>query len=442
MNKKHDTFNVNVGVRLGKMGEWAKMTTIPKSVCSGINELDKISCKLDAVLSSMADGFFIIAADWKVTYANKVVLSHPTAGDIVGRNILYQYSRVRPLLNGLLKARKYHIPARCEAFVDFAGIWLELNIHPLPEAELAVYARDVTQEKQNQIALQEKFQSAFNSGSVLMTISTIEDGRYLAVNDCFLETLGYSRQEVLGKTSQELGLFANYEDRTRLYELFKSLGRIVNFSIDVRDRAGELHAGLFSVEMIRSQDEPCWLASLIDITREKRLQDTLEAANLALQRKADVDGLTGIYNHAYLMNSLEKEIDRAKRYGTALSIVMIDIDNFKSFNDTHGHLVGDQVLKNVAEYMKESLRGIDVMGRYGGEEFMLVLPSINQRGALDVAERIRLGIASSGFASKELHISVSAGVAEFNGQTKDALIQAADYNMYIAKRKGKNRVEG
>jgi diguanylate cyclase (GGDEF)-like protein len=254
--------------------------------------------------------------------------------------------------------------------------------------------------------------------------------------------MGYQRQEVIGKTAQDLGLFANYEDRTRLCELFKSLGRIVNFSIDVRDRAGNIHAGLFSVEMIRSQNEPCWLTSLIDITREKRLQETLEAANLALQRKADVDGLTGIYNHAYLMNSLDKEMDRAKRYGTALSIIMIDIDNFKTFNDTHGHLVGDQVLKSVAEYLLDSLRSIDVTGRYGGEEFMLILPNTTRIGALDVAERIRLGIASAGFTAKTLSISVSAGVAEFDGQNKDALIQAADYNMYKAKRKGKNRVEG
>ena len=424
------------------MGERENMSTSPQSVCPGISELDKIACKLDAVLSSMADGFFIIADDWKVTYANRVVLSYPAAGDIVGKNILHQYSRIRPLLKGLLKARKSKVPVRCDAFIDFAGIWLELNIHPLPGAELAVYARDVTQEKQNQLALQEKFHSAFNSGSVLMAISTIDDGRYLAVNDCFLETLGYQRQEVIGKTARELGIFANYEDRARLYELFNSLGRIVNFSIDVRDREGKIHTGLFSVEMIRNQNEPCWLTSLIDITREKRLQETLEAANQALQRKADLDGLTGIYNHAYLMNSMDKEIDRAKRYGTALSIVMIDIDNFKTFNDTHGHLVGDQVLKSVAEYLLDSLRSIDVTGRYGGEEFMLILPNTTRIGALDVAERIRQGIASSGFTLRELRISVSAGVAEFNGQTKDSLIQSADYNMYKAKRKGKNRVEG
>ena len=167
------------------MGERENMSTSPQSVCPGISELDKIACKLDAVLSSMADGFFIIADDWKVTYANRVVLSYPAAGDIVGKNILHQYSRIRPLLKGLLKARKSKVPVRCDAFIDFAGIWLELNIHPLPGAELAVYARDVTQEKQNQLALQEKFHSAFNSGSVLMAISTIKDGRYLAVNDCF-----------------------------------------------------------------------------------------------------------------------------------------------------------------------------------------------------------------------------------------------------------------
>ena len=124
------------------MGERENMSTSPQSVCPGISELDKIACKLDAVLSSMADGFFIIADDWKVTYANRVVLSYPAAGDIVGKNILHQYSRIRPLLKGLLKARKSKVPVRCDAFIDFAGIWLELNIHPLPGAELAVYARD------------------------------------------------------------------------------------------------------------------------------------------------------------------------------------------------------------------------------------------------------------------------------------------------------------
>ncbi|HWR30418.1 MAG TPA: sensor domain-containing diguanylate cyclase [Negativicutes bacterium] len=403
---------------------------------------NNVKVKLDAALAYITDGFFIIDEAWNVSYANHPVLSYFSTQGFVGKNILCDFPRVGKLLRGLLRAKTRQVPVRCDAHIEFADTWVELNIHPLPEGELAVYARDISKEKKQQALLEEKFEIAFQSGTVLMAISTVDEGRYLDVNRTFSEVLGYTRQEAIGKTSLELGLFSNPQDRVRVRELYEDLGRVVNFAIDIRDKAGGIHSGLFSVEGIRSQDQACWLTSMVDITREKRLQETLEDANRALQLKVDVDGLTGLYNHAFLMNALEKEMERSSRYGSPLSVVMLDIDKFKKFNDSYGHLVGDDVLKGMAEMLQFGLRNIDIAGRYGGEEFMLILPNTGRAGALNVAERLRMEIAKATFTPAGLKITISAGVAEMSGEKLGELIRVADERMYDAKRNGRNRVEG
>ncbi len=428
------------------MKEPARTVAMPKTPM-GKTRMDcdreyEMRARLDAAMSYISDGFFILDNEWNVFYANRPILCHPLVPDFVGKNILRDFPKSGPLLRGLLRAKRSGNRVRCAAHIEYADIWLEMNVHPLPDGELAVYVRDITEEKKRQALLEEKFARAFQSGSVLMAISTLEEGRFVDVNRIFLDVLGYSRAEVVGKTSQDLKLFANPEDRERILSLFKELGRVINFALDIRDKAGNLHAGLFSVEGIQTHDQGRLLmTSLVDITREKRLQETLEETNRALQRKADIDGLTGLYNHAFLIDALEKEIERSRRYGGALSVVMIDIDHFKKFNDSYGHQVGDAVLKEVAGLLQAGSRTIDVAGRYGGEEFMLVLPNTKSTGAYEVAERIRRKIAASEFTPAGRKITISAGVAEFGGQKLDALIHEADERMYAAKRHGRDRVE-
>ncbi len=155
------------------------------------------------------------------------------------------------------------------------------------------------------------------------------------------------------------------------------------------------------------------------------------------------DGLTGVYNHAHSMGMLEAEIGRAERYGTPFSLIMADIDDFKRINDTYGHLAGDYVLQNVSRLLEMSLRTIDLVGRYGGEEFIVILPETNAEQAGLTGERVRKAIESGGFIheGRKIELTISVGVATYQtGMDLPAVIKIADDNLYKAKKRGKNRV--
>ena len=171
-------------------------------------------------------------------------------------------------------------------------------------------------------------------------------------------------------------------------------------------------------------------------------REQLETANRVLQLRADTDGLTELYNHVFLMKTLETEIERSRRYGTALSVVMLDIDHFKKINDTYGHQLGDTVLIETAKLLRQPLRASDTAGRYGGEEFMLILPNTDRDGALALAERIRSSIETTPFTATQLQVTISAGIAAWNKQKLVELIQTADNWLYEAKRNGRNQVIG
>ncbi len=178
------------------------------------------------------------------------------------------------------------------------------------------------------------------------------------------------------------------------------------------------------------------------------------------RRMANTDGLTGLYNHRHLQERLQQEIERAERYGRPLSVVMADLDHFKSFNDAFGHPRGDELLMAVARTLRHLSRASDILARYGGEEFTLVLPETSAADALVLAERVRQCIAAldtgemidSASTRRDAGIlpvrevvrpsvTLSLGVASLSrGETKEVLIEAADAALYDAKRAGRNRV--
>lgn len=162
-----------------------------------------------------------------------------------------------------------------------------------------------------------------------------------------------------------------------------------------------------------------------------------------IYRMTIIDGLTQIHNKRYLMETLEREIPRARRHGRPLSVVMFDIDHFKRINDTYGHLAGDYVLKELATLVKSRLRPDDVVGRYGGEEFCALLPETPVAGAAAIAEDLRRRVQERRFVFEGEHIpiTVSLGCAELSGEMDVlSLLKAADERLYEAKRGGRNRV--
>lgn len=178
----------------------------------------------------------------------------------------------------------------------------------------------------------------------------------------------------------------------------------------------------------------------------KRLQE-LESDNLRLVENANCDPLTGLYNRRYFQDHFERELSRARRFQYPLSLLFVDVDHFKSVNDRHGHAAGDSVLRKMAEVFRGASRGIDCICRYGGEEFVFLVPETDLSGAKRLAERLRQLIADWDFQllddNQPLQITVSIGVATMDPRRpldKELLIQMADQSLYTAKRGGRNRV--
>lgn len=183
-------------------------------------------------------------------------------------------------------------------------------------------------------------------------------------------------------------------------------------------------------------------------TRIQHVQDELgeknrqlQEANLALYDKSVRDSLTGLYNHQYIHEAMATEIEQAKRYGNRMTVIMFDLDDFKQVNDGFGHPSGDEVLKDVAGIFSDCVRKSDIIGRYGGEEFTLILPQTDCQHALELGERIRRIIEGYSFLKGAYHAHASAGIAEYQaGDDVKSLIARADKHLYTAKKMGKNRV--
>ncbi|TRZ96990.1 MAG: diguanylate cyclase [Dehalococcoidia bacterium] len=188
------------------------------------------------------------------------------------------------------------------------------------------------------------------------------------------------------------------------------------------------------------------LVEAIDAALEKwRLMQQSRANQDELERLANFDSLTGLHNRRAILHRLDEHIKQVRRYEGELSLLMLDIDYFKKVNDQCGHLIGDEVLENVAVLMQQNVRNTDSVGRYGGEEFIIVLSETDLSSALIVAERLRKAIETAEMRGSEgntFGITVSQGVSSYKlGEDAVSLISRADDALYRAKQNGRNRVE-
>ena len=195
------------------------------------------------------------------------------------------------------------------------------------------------------------------------------------------------------------------------------------------------------------------LVRVRSLLRIKHLHDELQAKVIELQRTKEelrhlsiTDGLTGLYNYRHFKEHLLQELNRAQRHKLNISVVMIDIDHFKQYNDKNGHPAGDLVLKEIAYLLKANIRNIDLAARYGGEEFSLILIETDKSPAGIVAEKIRKLVEGHGFACESAQLdgklTISTGVATFpeDGEDFDTLVSQADQRLYRAKEAGRNLI--
>lgn len=176
------------------------------------------------------------------------------------------------------------------------------------------------------------------------------------------------------------------------------------------------------------------------VTHLREGREELAAINVALETLSVTDGLTGLFNHKHLMETLANEVARAQRHKHPLSILMIDVDHFKEYNDRFGHQMGDKLLAEIAALFKKTTRAIDYAARYGGDEFLLLLHEVASVDAMQLADRVRSGVASARFGPGDTRVTVSIGVASYpeHGNTSEAVIASADAGLYKAKRSGRN----
>jgi len=189
-------------------------------------------------------------------------------------------------------------------------------------------------------------------------------------------------------------------------------------------------------------DQVCLI--IYDVTDVAINRRQLQAANAELQRLSNTDRLTGLYNRGHWEEMLRLDYARHRRYGSQAALVMLDIDHFKAINDSYGHQAGDAVIQQVAELIRQSPRGTDVAGRYGGEEFVLLLPDTDKHGALMFAERLRYLVESCDVRHEQhrIRFTISLGVADLSAPSSGhaQLIEWADSALYASKAAGRNRV--
>jgi diguanylate cyclase (GGDEF)-like protein len=214
--------------------------------------------------------------------------------------------------------------------------------------------------------------------------------------------------------------------------------------------AAAVAGGDLSVDLpVEGRDEVALLTevfnSMVADLRQSRAElDEAHAAlkeqNAELEQISMTDALTSLYNRRYVMGEFEKEINRAKRHGRKLAVLMMDVDRFKQYNDTHGHQAGDEVLRGMGVVIRDATREPDIPARYGGEEFIVLLPDCGIDGAVDAAERVRARLAEEVFEGRTVTASLGAAEYPTHGETPKELIAAADAALYEAKAEGRDRV--
>ncbi|HEY41478.1 MAG TPA: PAS domain S-box protein [Dehalococcoidia bacterium] len=308
---------------------------------------------------------------------------------------------------------------------------------------------DITEQKQ----AEELFRTVSLNAPCGMYVAV--DSRFVFVNPQFLEDMGYSQEELLDTETLNL---VHPDDRAMVrqnaIDMLKGT-RSTSYEFRCISKTGETKWFVETAVPIQYQGKRAALGNILDITERKqmeeelakyhaRLEDMVEDRTAKLEeaeRMANTDALTGLFNHRYFQERLNEEIERCSRFGDIFSLIFIDMDLFKVYNDTYGHLAGDEILRLLGQVITHSIRTIDIGFRYGGDEFAILLPGTPLTGASRVAERIRQGIKSA-TGDKGTSQSCSLGIASWptDGLTREETTRAADAALYDAKQNGRDRV--
>ncbi len=269
-------------------------------------------------------------------------------------------------------------------------------------------------------------------------------------NKAVSQIMGYDGSEALGRTFEEnlrhsyatgSGVKADDDDVEGMVKRAKESMKTKGFSTFESDTVG----GKWNqVSRLKTSEGYTFLYST-DITKLKSTENSLRDALRYVKKLAETDSLTGISNRRHFMESGRVEFERSTRYGHALAVLSLDIDHFKSVNDTYGHQAGDRVLEAICRCCQKVLRNSDIFGRLGGEEFSILLPEADEKGACETAQRVLKAVSELKveYEEKVITFTTSIGVAQISKNCEDLemLMKQADEALYQAKHNGRNRLE-
>ncbi len=427
--------------------------------------------ELRALFSSMEDVVLVIDREGvyrKIAPTKPGMLVKPPE-ELLGKNLrdvfpAEQAKTFCGVVNQVLDTEQ-NTQIEYELIIGGQTMWFQTNISPLSEDSTLWVAHDITKRKQMEEALhaaEANYRSIFENATVGIYQSTPQ-GRFLSINPVMARIFGYdSPLEMLENISSiEKQYYSNMADRHEFQRLMTEHGEAHEFTSLNVCKDGRLIWVQENARAVRDDrgDILYYEGFVTDITGRRqaeeelrRAKDALETANSelieALEREkllACTDGLTGLHNRGYFFKLAAREFHAALRYDRPLSFLMFDMDGFKQVNDTLGHAMGDRLLETVARLAMASVRASDVVARYGGDEFIVLLPHTGARQALPVAERIRANVEAMRLepGQEAFAVTLSIGISEVCRNPLDEnverVIQRADEAMYKAKQGGRNR---
>jgi len=436
--------------------ELEERTSILEKKASRRQEMDAEFIKqkelLDRILDAALFGIFLLE-NRTIRWANRVgveMFGYEKEEELVGRisEILYsskeEFHRVGRLAYETYdKDSPVEIDVNCkrrDGTVFFGHMKLKSFEQEDPQKKAVVTFSDITEQKglEKELRFQKAyFESLFTQLPEALAVFDYE-GRITGANPEFSNLFGYSLEELIGEDISRL-----VAPRDRLEEAISIRKRVTSGetirleTVRRRKDGNTFQVSMQSSPVIVEGNHIGFYIIYRDVSNIKETEDRL-------RKLATTDPLTGLFNRRHFRDLAEKEIHRAERYGRPLCLLMIDIDYFKTVNDTYGHDTGDQVLRHLAEIGLDTLRIPDVFGRIGGEEFAILLPDTDSKGGEKMAERLRKRIEDTPFLTQtgQIPFTISGGIsaAPPHSKTVDQLLKEADEAMYRAKRTGRNRI--
>jgi len=426
-------------------------------IITGHSRVKETLNKQTAAIEASMDGVAVYDRDGKYMYVNQAyaaINGYDTPGEIIGRTFRQAYGeeevqrmseQVEPSLRKGGRWRGELLAKRKNG----STYYQEASVTMLEDGGRLCIVRDISWRKRNEERLRRSEQflnMIFDSIRDPFCVFD-RDFRIIRVNEAYAQMKNRPVEELIGRKCYEV--LQNGEgicDACVVDKTFHSADPCAKDKLVLLPNGAEAWLEIYTYPILDDEEKVSHVMEYTrDVTDRKKSDEERRRLIQKLEHLSKTDGLTGLLNRRALTESLSYELDRARRYNSDLSLILCDIDNFKRINDTYGHDGGDKALQTVSETIKRLLRKADIAGRYGGDEFMVILPETALAGAESLAEKIRVSVANIELpmeGAKAVKVSLSIGISTLGPENEniDALIKNTDDAMYASKQSGRNRI--